>query len=102
MPALESHNGYYLWHYIPSLPLAVVFGCIFAIWTSLHAWKMFKTRMWLSIPFVVGGNRAYNLSVSPLFAACRRARTQPRERPCKGLIVVFITKSKSSATYAAE
>ncbi|UPK99877.1 hypothetical protein LCI18_010812 [Fusarium solani-melongenae] len=55
MPKLETHNGYPLWRYIPSLPAAIVFVVIFGILTIGHAWKMFRHRMWFCIPFVVGG-----------------------------------------------
>ncbi|RSL62890.1 hypothetical protein CEP54_005552 [Fusarium duplospermum] len=55
MPTLETHNGYPLWRYIPSLPTAIVFVVIFGILTIGHAWKMFRHRMWFCIPFVVGG-----------------------------------------------
>ncbi|RSL74306.1 hypothetical protein CEP53_000336 [Fusarium sp. AF-6] len=55
MPTLETHNGYPLWRYIPSLPAAIVFVVIFGILTIGHAWKMFRHRMWFCIPFVVGG-----------------------------------------------
>ncbi|KAI8650077.1 hypothetical protein LRP88_14838 [Fusarium phalaenopsidis] len=55
MPKLETHNGYPLWRYVPSLPAAIVFVVIFGILTIGHAWKMFRHRMWFCIPFVVGG-----------------------------------------------
>ncbi|KAI8650744.1 hypothetical protein NCS57_01409100 [Fusarium keratoplasticum] len=55
MPKLETHNGYPLWRYLPSLPAAIVFVVIFGILTIGHAWKMFRHRMWFCIPFVVGG-----------------------------------------------
>ncbi|KAM5354686.1 hypothetical protein ACJ41O_001333 [Fusarium nematophilum] len=55
MPKLETHNGYPLWHYVPSLPAAIIFAIVFSILTIGHAWKMFRHRMWFCIPFVVGG-----------------------------------------------
>ncbi|OIW34302.1 RTA1-domain-containing protein [Coniochaeta ligniaria NRRL 30616] len=55
MPTLESHNGYLLWHYIPSIAAAIVFAIIFALLTAVHLWRMIQTRMWFCLPFVIGG-----------------------------------------------
>jgi hypothetical protein len=55
MPTLESHNGYYLWHYIPNIAAAIVFAIIFAVATGAHTWRMIQTRMWFCLPFVIGG-----------------------------------------------
>ena len=55
MPTLESHDGYYLWHYVPSIAAAIVFAILFAAITAAHLWKMIQTRMWFCIPFVFGG-----------------------------------------------
>ena len=57
MPELQPLEGtrYYLWFYIPNLPASLVFLVAFVIITILHAWRMFKTRIWYFIPFLVGG-----------------------------------------------
>ncbi len=55
MPDVKSDNGYYLWHYNPSQPAAVVFIVLFALATAAHGWKMFTTRMWFCLPFFIGG-----------------------------------------------
>jgi hypothetical protein len=55
MPTLESHNGYYLWHYIPNIGAAILFTLLFAAATGGHLWRMIKTKMWFCTPFVVGG-----------------------------------------------
>ncbi|KAI9155564.1 Protein RTA1 [Paramyrothecium foliicola] len=55
MPTLETHNGYPLWHYIPSLPAAIVFAALFGCLTVAHAWKICRYRTWFCLPFVVGG-----------------------------------------------
>ncbi|KAH6673911.1 RTA1 like protein-domain-containing protein [Plectosphaerella plurivora] len=55
MPTLQTHNGYPLWRYIPSLPAAIVFAAVFGVLTIAHTWRMFRHRMWFCIPFVVGG-----------------------------------------------
>jgi len=55
MPSLESHQGYYLWHYVPSIAAAIVFAILFGAVTAAHLWKMIQTRMWFCLPFVFGG-----------------------------------------------
>ncbi|KAF2126292.1 RTA1 like protein [Dothidotthia symphoricarpi CBS 119687] len=56
MPTLEAFRGnYYLWHYIPSLPAAIIFAILFIIVTIAHTWKMARARMWFCLPFVIGG-----------------------------------------------
>ncbi|KAH6898190.1 RTA1 like protein-domain-containing protein [Thelonectria olida] len=55
MPTLQTHNGYPLWRYIPSLPAAIVFAAIFGLLTAAHCWRLFRHRMWFCIPFIVGG-----------------------------------------------
>ncbi|KAJ9136871.1 RTA1 like protein [Pleurostoma richardsiae] len=55
MPTLETHNGYPLWHYIPSLPAAIVFAVLFGAATFLHNYLMATRRTWFCIPFIVGG-----------------------------------------------
>lgn len=55
MPTLETHDGYQLWHYIPSLPAAIIFTILFGVATFLHIFKMFQNRTWFCIPFVIGG-----------------------------------------------
>ncbi|KAH8879794.1 RTA1-domain-containing protein [Thozetella sp. PMI_491] len=55
MPTLETFKGVYLWHYVPSLPAAVVFAILFTIAGAAHAWKMYKTKLWFCMPFVFGG-----------------------------------------------
>jgi len=55
MPTLQTYRGVYLWHYIPSLPAAILFAVLFALVTVAHGWKMISTRMWFCAPFVIGG-----------------------------------------------
>ncbi|CAK7213062.1 hypothetical protein SCUCBS95973_001673 [Sporothrix curviconia] len=45
----------YLWKYMPSLPLAIIFAGVFLVVTAVHLWKMVRTKMWFCIPFVLGG-----------------------------------------------
>ncbi|KAK4222593.1 RTA1 like protein-domain-containing protein [Podospora fimiseda] len=54
---LESLNdsGYYLWKYIPSVPLAIIFAILFLAITGLHIKKLFDSRTWYCIWFIIGG-----------------------------------------------
>jgi hypothetical protein len=54
MAQLKSHNGYYLWNYLPSVAAAVIFILLFIVTAGLHGWRMFKTRTWFCIPFFIG------------------------------------------------
>ncbi|EXJ84197.1 hypothetical protein A1O3_04864 [Capronia epimyces CBS 606.96] len=56
MPTLEPYkDNHYLWKYVPSLVLSIVFTALFGIATIAHTWRMVRSRMWFCIPFVVGG-----------------------------------------------
>lgn len=57
MPTLESYNGYYLWHYVPSLIAAIIFEVLFVLATLFHAYKIARTKTWFCIVFVIGGIR---------------------------------------------
>ncbi|KUJ09185.1 RTA1-domain-containing protein [Mollisia scopiformis] len=46
---------YYLYHYNPSRPAAIVFIACFAITTLLHTFQLLKKRTWYFIPFLIGG-----------------------------------------------
>ena len=54
MAKLESHNGYYLWRYVPSIAAAVIFAILFAAGAAVHTWRMVKTKTWFCIAFTVG------------------------------------------------
>jgi hypothetical protein len=56
MPELQKYKGTtYLWDYVPSLPLAIAFAILFTLLTLFHIYKLFRTRLWFCIPFVIGG-----------------------------------------------
>ncbi|KAL0941460.1 RTA1 domain-containing protein [Colletotrichum truncatum] len=52
---LPYKGDFYLWKYVPSMAAAVIFTIIFLALSALHTWKMFRTRLWFCIPFVIGG-----------------------------------------------
>ena len=54
MAILESHKGYYLWNYIPSVAGAVVFILLFFTTSALHFWRLFKTGTKFCWPFALG------------------------------------------------
>lgn len=45
---------YYLWHYVPSMPGAVIFIILFIVATAAHSYRMFRFRQWFYIPFILG------------------------------------------------
>ncbi|OLN87281.1 Protein RTA1-like protein 5 [Colletotrichum chlorophyti] len=55
MPELQSHNGYYLWHYVPNLVPAIIFEVLFVLATLYHGWMIAKTKTWFCIVFAIGG-----------------------------------------------
>ncbi|KAL1614525.1 hypothetical protein SLS54_009699 [Diplodia seriata] len=50
-----GQDGFVLYHYDPSTPLAIAFVALFANTTLLHIWQLVRRRTWYFIPFVVGG-----------------------------------------------
>ncbi|PNH30875.1 hypothetical protein VD0002_g1090 [Verticillium dahliae] len=52
---LPYKEGIYLWKYVPSLALSIIFLSIFGILSLAHTWRMFQHRLWFCLPFVVGG-----------------------------------------------
>ncbi|KAJ1324630.1 RTA1 domain-containing protein [Microdochium nivale] len=48
-------GGYYLWTYLPSVPAAVAFAIIFAGFTLAYAWRLCRTRLWFTLPMLIGG-----------------------------------------------
>lgn len=61
MPTLEPYKGdNFLWKYVPSLALSLVFMVLFTVLTLLHTWKMWKSRLWFCAPFVFGGLCEYS------------------------------------------
>ncbi|KAL4998977.1 RTA1 like protein [Aspergillus recurvatus] len=56
MPKLEPFQGdYYLWEYVPSMALSVIFLLLFFGPTLFHVWKAWETRARFCIPFIIGG-----------------------------------------------
>ncbi|KAF3357076.1 hypothetical protein VdG1_06093 [Verticillium dahliae VDG1] len=52
---LPYKEGIYLWKYVPSLALSIIFLSIFGVLSLAHTWRMFQHRLWFCLPFVVGG-----------------------------------------------
>ena len=55
-------GDFYLWKYVPSMAAAVIFLIFYLVASFMHAWKMWTTRMWFCIPFVIGGFCSFSLS----------------------------------------
>jgi hypothetical protein len=55
MAVLQPYKGdYYLWHYLPSVPAAIIFllaflGCTFGL-----IWRSWRAHLKFGIPFIVG------------------------------------------------
>ncbi|KAE8443881.1 hypothetical protein EG329_001290 [Mollisiaceae sp. DMI_Dod_QoI] len=54
MAVLESHNGYYLWKYIPSSAAAGIFATLFLLSTGAHAYKTWTTKAGFCWAFTIG------------------------------------------------
>ena len=55
MAVLEPYSGdYYLWHYLPSVPAAVIFTLIFLVCTFGLSWRSWKAHVKFCIPFIIG------------------------------------------------
>lgn len=56
MAVLKPFRGnYYLWHYVPSLPAAIIFIVLFFVLTVAHGYRLFQKRLWFCTPIVIGG-----------------------------------------------
>lgn len=55
MAELKSHNGYYLWKYLPSQALSILFAVLFVITTAGVAFRMARTKTWYVTVFCIGG-----------------------------------------------
>lgn len=68
---VDPYNGwFYLWKYVPSVPAASIFMALFLIFTVLISWKIWKTKTWYCIIFVVGGLCKFRQLGAPYFASC--------------------------------
>lgn len=50
-----ANDDFKKYHYHPSLGAAILFIILFSLVTAAHTWKLFRTRTWFFIPFVIGG-----------------------------------------------
>ncbi|KAE8373050.1 RTA1 like protein [Aspergillus bertholletiae] len=48
-------SGYYVWNYVPSVAAAIIFILLFLAITSFHFWKIYKTKVHVTLPFAIGG-----------------------------------------------
>jgi hypothetical protein len=54
MAVLESHNGYYLWKYVPSIAASGIFAALFAIAMLAHFWRIHITKSKFCLAFAIG------------------------------------------------
>ncbi|KAF2179923.1 RTA1 like protein [Zopfia rhizophila CBS 207.26] len=50
-----SSDTFMLYRYDPSMAAAVIFIILFILVTAIHLYQMIRTRLWIFIPFVLGG-----------------------------------------------
>ncbi|KAF3347321.1 hypothetical protein VD0002_g6880 [Verticillium dahliae] len=56
MAKLEPFRGdYFLWKYLPPVPLAATFAILFSIATSAVGWRLWRMRSWFCLAFACGG-----------------------------------------------
>ncbi|KAI1451285.1 RTA1 like protein-domain-containing protein [Annulohypoxylon moriforme] len=48
-------GGYYLWQYLPSTAAGGLFAALFILGTAFICYKVFRTRMYYCIVFIIGG-----------------------------------------------
>lgn len=51
----DDHDRFVLYRYTPSLPVASITTVVFGLLTAAHIYRMFRTRSWFCIPFIIGG-----------------------------------------------
>jgi hypothetical protein len=47
-------SGYFIWKYVPSVPLAVVALLLWLVVTGGVSWKMWRTRTWFCTCLIIG------------------------------------------------
>lgn len=53
--AEDGGGEFVLYRYDPSKAAAVIFIILFLVVTAAQAYQMIRTRLWIFIPFVIGG-----------------------------------------------
>lgn len=51
----DDGNKFKLYRYDPSMAAAVIFIILFLAVSVLHLYQMIRTRIWIMVPFVIGG-----------------------------------------------
>jgi hypothetical protein len=81
MAVLQPYkDDYYLWHYLPSVPAAVIFlllflGCSFGL-----IWRSWKAHVKFGIPFIIG-------------TFCQSAKSTSTNVLLRGLLIVHNSRS---------
>ena len=76
MAVLQPYRGdYYLWHYLPSVPAAIIFLLIFLGCTFGLIWRSWKARVKFGIPFIIG-------------TFCKSTQTTPTELLSSGFLTL--------------
>jgi hypothetical protein len=66
-------GGYYLWKYVPSLPLSVIAIILWLTIGGFLTWKMWRTRTWFCTYLIMG---TFSVYLPSLFRSCRTVNLQ--------------------------
>ena len=50
---MSSSDGFVLYHYVPSMPAAMVAAAVFGLSIGAHGWQIRRTRTWYMVPLVI-------------------------------------------------
>ncbi|KAF6831191.1 rta1 domain-containing protein [Colletotrichum plurivorum] len=101
MPELQSHNGYYLWHYVPNLVAAIIFEVLFVLITLYHGWMIAKTKTWFCIVFAIGGLRKPPSFAVEIIGYAGRAIARERTGEIGPYVMQSVTILIAPALFAA-
>ncbi|KAK1486271.1 RTM1 [Colletotrichum tamarilloi] len=100
MPTLESYNGYYLWHYVPSLVAAIIFEVLFVLATLFHAYKIARTKTWFCIVFVISQHTHFLAPPCFWHPQKRENPPQPNAHPQPPFITTFSIRVQMGSSFA--
>lgn len=73
-------DDYYLWHYLPSVPAAIIFLLTFLGCTLGLSWKSWKAHLKFGIPFIIG-------------TFCQSTKDISANLPPSGLLTFYTSRS---------
>ena len=86
---IQTGDVFQFYRYIPSIPAAVIFICLFSTTTALHIYQVCRTKIWILLPLVLGG-----ISISP--HPTHPVKVRPRSNTTTGEITGYMARIFSS------